>query len=57
MNAKLAKKIRRKARNVTIGAPAVAYLRERSGVIKVDPKSTKGVYKMVKKHVAKERRA
>ena len=60
MNAKLAKALRRKARNVTDDAPDVLYgydKRKKGTTVLVHPHTTKGVYRTVKKHVAKERRA
>lgn len=56
MNAKLAKALRRKARRLTVGMPAVDYQIDRNGTIKVYPKSTRGCYRIAKKHVAKARR-
>lgn len=59
MNSKKAKELRRKAREVTVGQPPVAYLKKdngytmkggkRRGTIKVAPDCTRGAYLFYKR--------
>ena len=55
MNAKLAKALRRKARKLTVEMPAMDYQIDKKGLI-VSARSTRGCYRIAKKHVAKARR-
>jgi len=50
MRGTVAKRLRREAREQTVGMPAIQLLQfPKTKVIVVDPKSTRGVYKRLKK--------
>jgi hypothetical protein len=53
VNAKLAKKLRRKAKQKTVGQPAVDYVTHETGAVLVSPTSTRGVYRRLKRQTRK----
>lgn len=55
MNAKLAKKLRRKAKEKTVGQPAVDYIIHETGATLVSPTSTRGVYHRLKRQARRAR--
>ena len=49
MNGKTARKLRQKARSMTVGMPDVAYKTDSNGSRRNIPESTRGVYRQLKK--------
>lgn len=56
MNGKKARKLRQKARKLTVGKPGAAYLMDMNGSAILDPASTKGVYRKLKKEYLDRKR-